>query len=155
LNSQITPECEIIIDDTEKISIGTKRDNLLKKATGKYSCFIDDDDLVPRYYVEELLNAAKEDKDCIGFKGIMTTNGRTPRVFIHSLQYQTWFEKDGIYYRNPNHLNPIKTEICRQVGFVNLNRGEDYVFSKAILPFLKTETFIDKEMYYYLFMSRK
>ena len=53
----------------------------------------------------------------------------------------------------PNHLSPVKKEIAIKVGFRDLRRGEDGIYSAGILPYLQNEAFIDEELYYYDFNS--
>jgi len=154
LTPQLTDQVEVLydIDNGEKI-IGQKRNDLLERAQGDYICFIDDDDTVSNDYVSKILRAIETNPDCCGIEGVMTTNGRNPRRFIHSLRYNSWYEKDGVYYRNPNHLNPIRREIAIQVRFILVNKGEDSDFSKNILPLLKSEVYINSMIYNYLFID--
>jgi len=150
IKAQKTSEVEILASiDDGKSSIGTKRNSLLKAATGKYVAFLDDDDMISPYYISKILAAAKDDSDCIGIKGVIVTNYLGPRVFIHSLQYTHWFEKDEIYYRCPNHLNPIKREIALTTGFPEISNQEDRSFSFNLQGKIKTETFIETPLYYY------
>lgn len=150
LKAQKTSEVEVLASiDNGESSIGSKRNDLLKSATGKYVAFLDDDDMISPYYVSNILDAAKHDSDCIGIRGIIVTNDFGPRVFIHSLQYTHWFEKDEIYYRCPNHLNPIKREIALATGFPNISNQEDKSFAFSIQGKIKTETFIETPLYYY------
>jgi len=58
-----------------------------------------------------------------------------------------------VYYRTPNHLNPIKREIVLQVGYSDMRRGEDFDFSTRVFNLLKTETKIETSIYYYLSIS--
>ena len=47
LSSQANDEVEVVINrDNGEKSIGEKRNELLKEATGEYVCFVDDDDMV-------------------------------------------------------------------------------------------------------------
>jgi glycosyltransferase involved in cell wall biosynthesis len=150
LKNQITSDIEVLVSSDEKqASIGTKRNNLLKSATGEYVCFIDDDDLVSPFYVQEILKATKESPDCIGIQGIITLKNIGPRVFVHSLQYTNWFEKNNIYYRCPNHLNPIKKEIALSVGFPDISNQEDRAYSFGLQGKLKNEKLITTPLYYY------
>ena len=150
LKPQMTPEVEVLVSlDEKQSSIGSKRNGLLRQAQGKYVSFVDDDDLVSSDYINKILNAATNNSDCIGIEGVITLKEFGPRVFIHSLKYKEWFEKDGIYYRNPNHLNPIKRDIALSVGFPNISNQEDKVFSYNIQSKLRTETYIETPIYYY------
>lgn len=137
------------------MSIGEKRNKLLEASSGDYVVFVDDDDIVPDYYVSEILKAVETSPDVVGIEGIITTRGVNPKVFKHSLQYDHWFEEDGIYYRNPNHLNPVKRDIALEVGFKCVRRCEDRIYSARIKDLLKTEVVIPKVMYYYQYNPSK
>lgn len=157
INPQLTDQIEMVVNcDNGEKPIGKKRNELIKSATGEYVAFIDDDDLIAENYIAKIIQAiGNTNCDCVGIEGIMTTDGKTPRKFIHSLQYKTWFEKDEIYYRNPNHLNPIKREIAIKIPFAEINHGEDSDFSKRVLPHLKTESYIEGPIYFYEFRTAK
>jgi hypothetical protein len=62
---------------------------------------------------------------------------------------EDWFEEDGVYYRTPNHICPIKTELVRIVDFDDVAWGEDYPFSQRIKPLLKSEVEIEEPLYFY------
>ena len=155
LRKQKTSAVEILVEkDNGKMLIGDKRNLLLKNSTGKYVAFVDDDDEVSEDYIAKVLNAIQNEPDCCGLEGIVTTNGRRRRKFIHSLRYDRWFEKNGIYYRNPNHLNTIKRDIALKVGFSSKSHGEDRDFSMAVLPHLKTEEYIEGPIYFYKYVKK-
>src|SRR3990172_9946081 len=71
--------------DNKQKTTGQKRNELLQAARGKYISFIDDDDWVADYYVEEILKAAQSDCDVMAINGVMTTNGINPKRFFHKL----------------------------------------------------------------------
>lgn len=151
----LLPQCkpndtEVRIDNTPEIHIGAKRNNLINNANGDYCCFVDDDDLVSDVYVKSILDNLG--KDCVGIEGIISFNGQFPRKFIHSIEIDRWYTNGCEYYRPPNHLNPIRTDIVKRVMFNgNCSFGEDLQFAKAIRPLLKTENMIDYPIYYYLY----
>lgn len=174
LRPQITTpeEVEIIIrEDDGNETVGLKRNELLSLASGDYVCFVDDDDMVPDYYVAEILKIinspyehdwyipepAKYIPCCvenalphvIGLKGHYTVGDGPPQTFIHSIRYKEWKTVDGIHQRCPNHINPVRWELALKAGFTEKDHGEDHDFSMALLPLLKTEVFVDKVMYYY------
>lgn len=152
LAPQIDDSVEIITNiDNGELKIGAKRNELVRKSQGEYISFVDDDDLVSEDYVRKILNAIVEKPDCCGIQGIITFQGQSPRMFIHSLQYKTWFEKNEVYYRCPNHLNPVKREIAIKVAFPEENFGEDRNYSERLLPLLNTEKFINGVIYRYLY----
>ena len=150
LRYQGTGEVEILANIDERESpIGLKRNQLLSKSNGDYVCFVDDDDTVSPYYVSYILKAIETNPDCVGITGVITEHKIGPKKFIHSLEYKDWFEKDGIYYRCPNHLNPIKREIACSIGFSEVNYQEDKGFSLRVKDVLKTEVFVPEPIYFY------
>ena len=161
LNKQIISydkDVEILINiDNGEQSIGKKRNQLLQSAKGEYIAFIDDDDLVSKKYIQLIVPILKNNNvDCIGFKGEIIIDNRKKHTFIHSLKYKTWFDQNGIKYRCPNHLNPIKRDLALRVLFPEINYAEDKQYSLKMIKLLKNEYFIDNEtMYFYLYQSRK
>jgi glycosyltransferase involved in cell wall biosynthesis len=136
------------IDSGEK-TIGAKRNELLQAAKGDYIVFVDDDDMVSPYFVSSILDAIQEQPDCVGIEGIITQRNLGSRKFIHSIKYKDWYEKDNIYYRCPNHLNPVKREIALKVGFPNLSYQEDRDYSLRLKEELSSEVYITQPIYFY------
>lgn len=145
--------------DNRQVTTGAKRNKLLKRASGKYCVFIDDDDHVPEYYIEELLKAAQSDCDCMAINGVMTTNGRNEKQWFIALSnpyiadYSRGYE---VYLRPPNHITPMKKEVARQIGFLDITIGEDYDFCMRLEKsgLLKTQFVIEKSMYHYKFKDK-
>lgn len=128
-------------------SIGEIRQALLEDARGEYVCFIDDDDLVPDWYCDEILQALGE--DYVGFElELFNEEKKMPRVF-HSIKYSTWHQDAAGYYRGVTHLNPIKRELALLGDFGKRGIGEDESWSRSVTPHVKTENYIDRIMYYY------
>jgi hypothetical protein len=153
---QLNDEVEVLVEiDNGQKTIGKKRNNLLEKSIGTFLAYIDDDDVPSVDYVSKILNALKEEPDCCGIEGIITTNGINPKKFIHSIKYTTWFQKDNIYYRCPNHINPIRRDLAIQIKFPEINKSEDRGFSLGILHLLKKEVYISGPIYNYLYITRK
>lgn len=161
LQPQCTDQVEILtFSDEGRITTGRKRNDLLKRAQGKYVVFIDDDDLVSDTYVADILQAAEHDTDCITFNGWMKTDGQNHKQFRFSIQYpytEVTFEGKQVYLRYPNHLTPIKREIALQVQFPNISMGEDYAWATEIhnRKLIKSERKINKELYFYLYRTVK
>ena len=150
LRAQSSGDVEMLANSDNGIkSIGQKRNELLQAAKGDYVVFVDDDDMVSPFYTYGILEALKSNPDCCGIEGIITLRNIGPKKFIHSVQYQDWYEKDDIYYRCPNHLNPIKREIALDTMFINKSWQEDKDFSEALKGKLKTEVYIKGPIYFY------
>lgn len=157
LDPQRTDETELIIfTDYGDLSIGFKRNWLLNKAKGEYLCFIDSDDLIRKDYIKLVMEGIDKGVDCCSLKGVITDDDKCPRTFIHSIRYTSWYEKDNVFYRNPNHLNVIKSSIAKQMKFPDKNVGEDHDYSKQLhrSGLLKTEHWIEPVIYHYLYRNK-
>ena len=140
----------LVHTDQGQLSVGEKRNLLVERAKGRFTCFIDDDDLVSDDYLVRILGVIAENPtiDCIGLEGIVTFGGEAkvkPRRFVHSARYTSWYTRDGVYYRNPNHLNPIRTDIVKKVAFPHKDHGEDVDWSMLVRPQLKKEGFLTRD----------
>jgi len=151
-------EVEILIhQDRGEKSIGTKRNELIEQAKGKYVCFVDDDDNVSPFYVMSIYKGCQQDKDCCSLTGLITVDGRHQKKFTHSLQYKEYKEVNKQYFRPPNHLNPIRKTIAEKFRFKEKNFGEDTDWAMRISKAgaIKTEAVITVPLYFYLYRSRK
>ena len=147
----------IACGDEGGLTIGTKRNILMKEAQGEYVCYHDDDDLPLPAYIKEIMKGCESGKDCCSFIGLITFDGLKPKPFIHSLKYNKYFETDTAYFRPPNHLNCIKKEFASQIPFHEKNFSEDTDFAMTLCRsgLLKTEHEITTTIYYYDFKTVK
>ena len=154
LDGQIEILC--CADKKGQNSIGCKRNLLLDASQGKYVSFIDDDDDIHDEYVKLIYEKLKNYPDCVSVTGIITFNGSTAKKFIHSLKYKKYFENDNIYFRPPNHLNPIKRSVAIQFHFPEKNFGgyTDWAMEIAKSGLLKKEEVIDIPYYFYLYKDK-
>jgi glycosyltransferase involved in cell wall biosynthesis len=138
------------------IPTGTKRNYLINETQSDYFSFIDDDDQVPEYYIDELVKAISYAPDVVTFNGWMTTNGINRRDFTIKLGSK-YEERNGHYYRFPNHLCAFKRSVVKDVRFPDVWVQEDYLYAKQIhdRKLLKTEVHIPKDMYHYQFSTNK
>ncbi len=146
--------------DNGEMSIGEKRNKLLKRAHGDYICFIDDDDEISEDYIELILDAVESEPDCVGFRLAYYEDGIEQGIAHHSIKYSEWrtkkLEYGGQFFeRTPNHLNPIKRDIALRVDFPEVDHGEDHAWSSQIRQFLKTEVDIPEVIYHYKHVSKK
>lgn len=160
--AEVSEQVEILklVNSGEK-SIGKYRQELLENASGKYIVFIDADDQIDSEYISIILNAIQSEPDCIGIKGIMTTNGGKLETWEISkdLPYDQIRKGRNIYHyrRFTNHLSPIKREIALQIGFEDKTFGEDYDYALRLKKsrLLKTEVKIAQSIYHYDFWTNK
>jgi hypothetical protein len=162
LQPQVSGDVRLIVDaDDGDVSIGTKRNRLLKgaaAAAAEYVAFFDDDDLPAPNYVSELKRALQCRPDCVGFRVRRYSNEQDIGESVHSmacLEYRQSPLPDGrtVYWRTPNHLNPVRLEIAAAHGFPDQNWAEDRAYAEAIRPQLKTEVFLNAHLYEYWYRT--
>lgn len=160
LRPQLNDTIELITEkDSKEMTIGDKRNLLVSRATGLFSSFIDDDDQIAPYYVHYITSAIQHNPgiDVIGIKGMFIKDGRGQKPFIHSIECSDYTQDNFAYYRPPNHINPIRTDIMKQFKFPSVSMGEDTDWAMQIQRSgaLKKEHFIDQILYRYQYVSRK
>lgn len=150
LNSQIKnrPVELIVFSDNANRPIGTKRNDLLKLAKGKYISFIDDDDRVSEDYVELILNEINSwSPDVVVFDAIISFDGSNEKLVKYGREFD-YCEKPEAYYRHPNHLMVHKRENITEY-FKDIKTGEDDEWAQRMLPRIVTQSRINKVLYYY------
>lgn len=153
-------EVEInVLYDNKEMSIGAKRQRMIEEAEGEYVCFIDSDDWVPDYYIEELLKAIEQSPDCIGFEIECTGMKGGTKLASASNQWRKWEtinrrkndRRKYDFLRTIYHKTPVKREHALAAGFPDIRYGEDHEYSERLKKsgVLKKEVFIPKIMYIY------
>lgn len=144
---------EILIDeDAKEKTIGLKRQQLLERATGKFVVGIDSDDAVSPEYINQIMKAIEDnpDTDHVGFLERCSIDGVMSKS-IFSIRHQKWAENtDGFdHIRCANPKSVIRRTIALEAGYKDLRYAEDIDFSERVTPLLKSEVFIDKQLYFY------
>lgn len=143
----------LTVRDDGAASVGAKRNELVRRASGDYSVFVDDDDEVSDRYVGEIVGRLKVTPpvDAIGFRGMISSPGRAPLPVVYSRSCEREYSYDGVFYRWPCHLTPMRTSIFRAHPFSEVSRGEDSDFSRRVRlsKAVGSESFIDRVMYHY------
>lgn len=119
--------------DSGELTLGAKRNLLISRASGKYCCFIDDDDIISPTFIKTFLPMLNDDYDCSSFVGAYYHNGKYIKDFYHSIDIKDWYETEDRFWRSPTPLNMIKTDICRKVQYADIRNTEDYEFSKRLI----------------------
>jgi hypothetical protein len=142
--------------DNGQNSTGFKRNALLQSSDADYTCFLDDDDDISDKYIKYLWDAANSGVDCASLTGIITFDGKGAKQFVHSIQYDRYFEDQHVYYRPPNHLNLIKRSIAQEFEFPDVTLSEDTPWAMQICnaKVLKTEFAIPEVIYYYKYVTK-
>lgn len=140
--------------DNQQSTTGKKRQELLQRSQGEYVVFVDDDDWVYDYYIDEMLIACASGADCFAINGIMTTDGQHETKWYLSKDFSNEDRREGnetVYYRHTNHITGVKRSIALAAGFPDKSNAEDKHYSDRLV--LKTEYKIEKSMYHYRFSS--
>lgn len=140
----------IIYSDNAKISIGKKRNKMIEMANGEYVCFVDDDDRVSDDYVESILKVLEDSSpDVVVFDSVYSMNGFRNKLTKFGIEY-SFGETPEYYSRYPNHLMVHRKSNITEV-FQDIRFGEDDEWAKRMLPRIKTQSRIDKVLYFYDF----
>lgn len=154
-----TPEIKVEVlweADNGELTLGQKRNVLIDRCSGKYHCFVDDDDVIAPYFLKTFVPMIQSgiDYDCASFVGAYYFRGTYKKLFNHSMEYKSWFETQERYYRCPSPMNLIKTSIVRQVGYKDIRNIEDREFSMRLINtgLLKTEFQVNpnRPLYHYI-----
>ena len=138
----------LVFSDNAKRSIGQKRNDAIKMANGKYSCFIDDDDLVSDDYVDLILKEIRDwSPDVIVFDALITFDEQRPKLVKYGREFD-YCEKEEAYYRHPNHLMVHKKSNITE-WFQDIKTGEDDEWASRMLDRIVTQSRIEKILYYY------
>lgn len=152
-------DVEILVTSPDEydLNIGAKRNALLARAKGDYVAFIDDDDNIFVDYLAELATGVLTGVDCCSLIGALTTDGGNIQPFHHSIKYDKYTQKGGVYYRPPNHLNCIKASIAKAFKFSEINFAEDTDWAMQLVKarVLKTEYIVQHTIYHYKYISNK
>lgn len=136
-------EVEILISiDERHETVCDKRNRLLQQASGRYICTFDDDDLPSPRYLEAILTAIDSNPgvDAIVFRGVCTRDdgGAPPQLFDYAIGIDGAVHRDGVLWRTPCHLTPIRADIAKSVPFPDVRHGEDTALVEAIAPHIRT-----------------
>lgn len=159
LTPQVAPhDIEVVVYwNRGGLNIGEYRQALLEESAGVYVSFVDDDDRLPPYFCTEILGALVSRPDYVGFELEFTNRTRTVarvgRAF-HSLEYTGWSTEPQGYLRDITHLNPIRRDIAVRGTFEGV-RGEDRQWVEQIRPYVATQVYVDRVMYFYDYNRRK
>jgi hypothetical protein len=136
-----------------ELPIAEIRQALVNEARGEYVCFIDDDDGVPSYYCDRIMQATESYPDQVGWVQQLYWDGVKTKPTFHSIKYDGWSEDVNGYYRECSHLNPIKREIALKIPFTGYDGPEDLNWAQRVASFVDTEEYVDDVMYLYYYNS--
>ena len=147
----------LVFLDNKRRSIGYKRESLLYIARGDFVAFMDDDDVVHDFYIEEAIKAinVNSDVDVITFKEYIYINN-SPR---YELTFELGYPKnDSVQIPNakrpPWHCCFWKRKLAQKYHFPDLMYGEDWAWASEINKEARTSYHIDKFMRTYIYNDK-
>jgi len=146
---------EILVDDSPGyldggLSIGKKREALVRRAQGRYCCFLDDDDRPSPDYVEMLLRLCGKNVHVVTFRALVMEQSYWGLVnmSLHNKANEQ-LTPEGIVQRPPWHMCPVWTEFARLYPFADKNNAEDYEWMEKVLGHCQTEAHTDRMLFLY------
>lgn len=135
---------EVLIDHSKKFleggpSIGKKREALVKRATGKYLCFLDDDESIAPNYLETLLRLCQRDADVCTFRNISKMDNYWMIVDMGLHYPNDQANPLFIVRRRPWHICPVRSIFAKLYDFEDISYGEDFVWMEKVLTHCLTE----------------
>jgi len=146
---------EIVVDDREKHTkggpfIGQKRQSLIEEATGRYLCFLDDDEEIAPDYVETLLRLCYANKDVCTFNNISKFDNYWCIVRLSLAHTTNEQARPGIINRRPWHICPVRSELAKRAKFPESNYGEDWIWFEQVLAMCQTEEHTESVIHSYI-----
>lgn len=145
--------------DNKEMTIGEKRERLYQRAKGRYSWQIDDDDSIANNAIELILEAIKQEPDCITFQEKCIIDGMEFKS-NHSHEYADWdgdgqkIFSDGFHFhRTPFFKSIIKTSIAQSVPIQHIRFSEDHYWARDLKSHLHSEVHIPENLYIYQHQS--
>ena len=146
---------QVLVNDSKKfieggITVGKKREYLVKSAQGKYLCFLDDDDTIPNNYVEVLLRLCMLDQDICTFRSIFKCDFYWSIIDMsihHPENEQATPER--IVKRKAWHICPVRSEFAKKYDFEDINNAEDWRWFEQVLTQVTSEAKCDMVLHQY------
>lgn len=159
------------------LNVGTPRlaeirDRMMLRADmygAGYVSFIDDDDVVPPYFVAEVMAALEQEPVHVGFLIEYWKDGTLRSIVEHSFRHDRWWHRrkpaqngrgELEIFRDFTHIDPMRIDVARSGRFAAArpHQMEDRSWCRQVRGVLharddlRTEVYIDKIMYQYFWV---
>jgi hypothetical protein len=162
LDAQMQPGASALLcRDEEMAGYRPNIQGLMDAATAEYVSAIADDDEYSPDAIPRIMAALASRPDYVGFRQRFTENGVLRYPVSNSLANYGWngcVPSEGGYYRalpadgfklDLHYINPVRREYAQQVRFRGVACDTQWADDMRALGIVKTEVFIDAEIYYY------
>jgi glycosyltransferase involved in cell wall biosynthesis len=143
----------LVEEDNGRLPSGEKRNRLIRRSTGQYFCFVDDDDLVTGDYVGLIREGCLSGADVVSFRIERTGNDRPRQVHRFSIRYRDGQRlPDGELGMAANHLCAWRRDVGTAVAFPpHLGYNDDVFWYTPLLAsgLVRTEHHIPQILYKY------
>jgi hypothetical protein len=143
----------LIEEDNGQVPSGEKRNRLIRRSTGRYFCFIDDDDLVTGDYVRWIREGCRSGADVVSFRIERTGNDRPRQVHRLSIHHRDGQRlPDGELGMAANQLCAWRREVGTAVAFPpHLGYNDDVFWYTPLLAsgLVRSEHHVPRILYKY------
>jgi glycosyltransferase involved in cell wall biosynthesis len=139
----------LILTDNKVMTIGAKRNALVRAASGQYVSFVDDDDRIDDGYLSAVLACTTVNCDVITFPAMVSLAGGPQRICRYGAEFEQDRNTPTGYERRPNHICAVRRELMLDTPFADICMGEDADYAARLLPKLKKQVAIEKPLYFY------
>lgn len=148
-------EVQILVNSGERflnggLSIGKKREALVKEAEGMYLCFLDDDESIAPNYLESLMRLCNQGQDICTFRAMVKMATFWALVDMR-LPYKIndQLNPDYTVRRPPWHMCPVNSIYAKMFSFRDINNAEDFEWMEKVLTCCTSEIHTDKILFQY------
>jgi glycosyltransferase involved in cell wall biosynthesis len=162
LQRQITAagrtDVEVVsVVDNCSVSIGYKRNAVLRASHGKFVAFVDDDDWVSPDYIQQIMTAidAHGDVDVITFNNHSFIDSDTAAEVIMELGNPNQPYNPKRFLRAAWHTCAWRSDIAKTFNFPDSSYGEDWAWAEKCNKSASTTYHIDAFLHIYRFSTAK
>ncbi len=150
INKLSKKDKRIIVIDKENEGVANTRNLGIKKATGKYIMFIDNDDYIENNYVESFINAIDDNDILIGGYKRIDENGK--EILSQSLKNTEWSKY--IVLAPWAKLYRKEFLLKNNIHFLDYKIGEDVYFNLSAYSKTSKIKIIDNKDYIWFYNSK-
>lgn len=146
---------EILVDDSPRyldggLSVGKKREALVKRAEGKYLCFLDSDESISPDYLETLVRLCYQDQDVCTFKAMVKLSTFWALVDMRRVyKLNDQINPDYVVRRPPWHICPVRSVYAKMFEFSDKNNAEDFEWMEKVLTCCVSEAHSERIIFQY------